>query len=104
MTPHKWVFNRRGVDLQNSPGEPGAFHVCEGCAKEVFFLDKWNDFQKQLTIATAWLDDVFLLSKEELDRRTRKTRSSYTEIGFHGQLAEDCDLAKEFVAEIIMIS
>jgi len=101
MRPHAFKLDSLGF----KDGKHGEWHECPGCRQRVFFPDGWSDFQKRLTIATAWMGDVSVLDKEELARRTVHNDGPHgMDRGFHGVLAEDCEAAELFVAERIMIS
>jgi hypothetical protein len=108
MTEHDWKFEERGTDPRSSSGKPGEWHRCSGCRKRVFFPDGWSDFQKRLTVAMAWMDDVSEFSKEELADRTIPAGAPGTghgfDKGYHGVLADDCDKARDLEAELVMAS
>jgi len=83
----------------------GEWSLCSGCSKRIFFPDGWTDFQKTLTVAMAWMEDVDVLSTEELARRTIPDSGGHgMDKGYHGVLSEDCDEARRFVAESVMMS
>ena len=98
---HNWKFEERGERLKKF----GEWHCCSGCRKRVFFPDGCTDFQKQLTVALAWAKDVGVLDKDELHRRTVKNSGKYgMDKGYHGVLAENCELAQIFGIEFVMLS
>jgi len=105
MSEHVWEFEERGTNPKTGSGKPGEWHRCSGCRKRVFFPDGWSDFQKRLTVATAWMDDVMELSQKERDLRTVPAVPGTVhdmDKGYHGVLSEDCDKARDFSAELVM--
>ena len=107
---HNWVFEERGEDpspwgSKRNSGGTGEWHRCSGCDKRIFYPDGWTEFQKELTQSTAWMDDVHILDKQELNRRTEHPENNHgMDRGFHGVLANDCEKAQAFSIEYVMKS
>lgn len=99
MKEHNWNLIGRGAHN----GKQGEWHECSGCSKRVFFPDGWTDFQKRLTVAMAWMNDVEVLNKDVLHSRTIKNSKLNMDKGYHGILSEDCEEAQKFIAEYVML-
>ena len=95
MKPHNWAPAERGVHVD----KPGLWHECSGCHKRVFFPDSYSKFQRDLSVAVAWIEDV-----EGLDHLEREyvPASDIGKIGLHGILSQDCEKAQLFAADYVM--
>lgn len=96
-TTHNW---QRKEDTFNDKGEPGYIIECDGCGHRIFILAKWNDFQRELDITFYFMQVIekFKL-KEEFIKSFNKPATPEThnfEIGLHGVMSEDCDMAREW--------
>lgn len=102
MREHDFRLDTRGSDER---GRDGEWHKCGGCGKRVFFLDGYSEFQRRLTVAAAWIDDVSGFSEAELKKRSvpRPGRPG-VDIGFHGVLSMDCERAEGLAIEEVLAS
>lgn len=66
---------------------------CSGCGKIVNLPLSYNEFQVKLTMVTAWFKEARGHNDVTLINPT---------IGYHAQLADDCELAQLRLVELVM--
>jgi len=93
-TTHEW-YREEGEAFEK--GEPGYYIKCDKCGHRIFILAKWNNFQRELDI-TFYFEQVlssFKLEQEFIDSFTIPGKFNMN-VGVHGRMATDCDMAIEF--------
>jgi DNA-directed RNA polymerase subunit RPC12/RpoP len=96
-TTHEW-YREEGEAFEK--GEPGYYIKCDKCGHRIFILAKWSDFQRELDI-TFYFEQVlssFKLKQEIIDSFTlpASPETHNFDVGVHGRMARDCDMAIEF--------
>lgn len=105
MKSHNWVFDRRGVNWKNDPGD---WYKCTRCGGEVFYWDGMSKFQKELQLIMAFAQlasKIDSIHNNESHRNEVRRRYGGTEkVGIHAIFAEDCDAYQLASIEEIMVT
>jgi len=105
MRPHNWMFDRRGINHQNDPGD---WYKCTRCGGEVFYWDGMSEFQKRLQLILAFTELANKINSiHDSESRTKEVRRRYggtEEVGIHAIFAKDCDAYRLASIEEIMVT
>jgi hypothetical protein len=97
VSDHEWTPEE---PVEGSSDDSHLRISCLNCQTVVTYPASFNSFQKRLSIAMRWMDDISVFDHEARCRELGLSKS----LGYHGFLSQNCEEAQLFNLVSVMES